>query len=190
MSLARFLFHSPEVMALLRKRQKALRDVRKVLENDTKAGYIGSGSDMAVSRHGGNVVKEPRIFQEDAKRRAFLDHELSSRGYAPETFLVETRNKKYVVQPEGELTPKSLGRYPEEPLEELGVSMGDDISRLGFDAAPGYGMDLRKGNLAQYPGGWKIIDSGQLTFPKPQDRAGALQKFISYGRRKKPWLED
>jgi len=198
-ALYKYALQKPWVRDLIEKRIAALRAVR---ETRKETGYWDRGSELGVNvAPNGLLVKEPVKklkkygwgSDESLKRRAFLKHVLEKEGKAPETFLVETKGHKYLVQPRGQ-APVDLPRQNRtaesyQEVKDAGFDLDDYAREAGFKPLTNqFALDIT-GNVAKYGDDWKIIDSGRMTYPQPMDRQGALEKFISYGKRNKPWLD-
>ena len=92
----------------------ALKSVRNAL-GEIKKGSIHNpkGSSLEVIFQDGKAIKFPTTLfkqtpermekiQQEMRRRGFLESILSDNDIAPKTYVVETRNKKYMVQPEAD----------------------------------------------------------------------------------------
>ena len=200
-ALYKYALQKPWVRDLIEKRIAALKAVREsptraVTEKPTFGTYRGDGSgiDNVVDFVGDTVVKAPHHWKQVKgdkllKRRAFMKSELEKQGVAPETFLVETKKNKYLVQPKGETaSPYSDLRYE---ASKQGDYLRRKLENLGYrPGRPNHaGIDVHADNVARYGDDWKVIDTGHMAYPHPTDRKSALEKFISYGRRDKPWLK-
>lgn len=105
--------------------------------------------------------------------------------------LVETRAGKYLVQPKAD---------PTEAFDDLynyGNNMSPaDLSKWGKKKARNAGIttrDLSDNNVGIFSGKPGILDAGSEYLERPMttsERRSALEKFISYGKRAKPWLDE
>jgi hypothetical protein len=201
MSLAKWLGKnvdeiSPRAAALIEERIAALRAVRAALKGEGKP--LTRGNSMYADQVGDLVVKTPRGMgvganplgdesrnikktTKQAKRRGFLESILADNGLAPRTMLVETSKNKYMVQPK--VAPNTWSN----PEINESVAVGEKVKGLGMTA-----RDLIF-NTGIQDGKRKVFDAGEeylLRATTPQERKSALEKFISYGKRAKPWLDE
>lgn len=192
-------FLSPRARALSEERIQALRAVREAIK---KPKLVGHGFSAAVLDAGDMVVKVPRKrkafkdepvdrFLKEFKRRGFLKSILESKGAAPRTMLVETRAGKYLVQPKRD----DPGAF--ESLSNLADGKDpDSLAKWAKRAAKKAGVttrDLSDSNVSTFGGKPGILDAGSEYLERamtPAERTSALEKFISYGKRKKPWLDE
>ncbi len=210
-ALAKFLakngadFLPPRAAALVEERIAALRAVREVVAG--KANYVGKGNSAhayetgaTLEKAGDKIVKVPRgtrkfdypedkfKIQKQFKRRGFLESVLADKELAPRTMLVETSRNKYLVQPKWDDTDgiEDLINYDAHP----------DLGRWAKKQATKAGMtnrDLSYHNVGYFNGKPGIFDAGEEYLERamtPAERASALEKFISKGKRKKPWLDE
>ena len=179
-------FLSPRAAALVEERIAALRAVRESKTPDSR--ILGAGYSAVTKRAGfGDVVKTPvqdveiNKTKEEFKRRAFLKSILEKEGLAPRTMLVETSKNKYLVQPEADSIPKYIN-------DDLADGMRDRLRDAGLTT-----NDVWSQNVGKFGDEYKFIDAGQEGLKRamtPEERKSALEKFISYGKRKKPWLDE
>jgi hypothetical protein len=186
-------------------RQKALQAVRELVAGKGNTRFIGSGIAAEAFKVGDKVVKRPDTLNagdklgqlKEFKRRGFLDGLLGDIHSAPNTHLVETSGNKYLVQDALETPHMDVpeSRYMPKAHEDA-----EDLREFLY--SKGFGTrDVRAGNVGYDAAGTtKLFDSGHLLYPGPMPPKGtkpmseaqrqkALEKFISIGKRKKPWLE-
>lgn len=180
-ALEKYIFRSPAAMAKTEERMKALQTVRQMVKNPK---FLDEGYSAQVFDAGDNVVKMPRgqVMEKKMKRRGFLESILADAGLAPKTMLVETRAQKYLVQPKADFF-SPFQKHPDAPvitdaMDKLGMTTRDTAYNIGE-----FGKLRRP----------QVIDASEEYLQRamtPTERKSALEKFISYGRRKKPWLEE
>lgn len=201
-------FLPPRAAALVEERIAALKAVREMVSG--KANKIGNGFSADVysvgdklEGAGKTVVKKPQMYHigdgpdfeaaskeniKEFKRRGFLESILADKDLAPRTMLVETSKGKYLVQPRAD---SILGASLEMPYYRGGkaaTAMTEKVEKAGLTS-----NDVMPLNMGKYGDKFKYIDAGheQLTRAMtPAERASALEKFISKGKRKKPWLDE
>lgn len=210
MSLSKYLakFHGERI--------DALRAVREAI-NKMKTGEIPimEGSTLKTALLDNKAVKfahtnlrdRPQIYKE-MKRRGFLDSILHSEDLAPKTHLIETKNRKYMVQPKADMTLHEAHADPKRnAIDEFYESFdtGDNLSATdtktdkrnfisdyiinSADEIGVTGGDIGfSRNIGFFDGTPKVIDSGYERLNRamtPAERKSALEKFISYGRRRR-----
>ena len=179
-------FGTPNETAMSLKRQNAIQAAREKRAGELgvvgesgaypKAELLGVGVDMKAYQVAGErpkagepwelgdvVVKTPRDGRANQKLlgRQGLEEALADKGLAPETFMVETPNHKYMVQDRAEATASRL-------LGDRGIgrSTVDDVTHRLKEEAQDAGFrsfDLHEANIARMPdGSWKIIDAGNF----------------------------
>lgn len=174
-------FLSKRARELSMERQAALRAVREVVKNRK---YLDEGYSAQVWDAGDKVVKTPkgRIMTSKMKRRGFLESILADNDLAPRTMLVETRGGKYMVQPKADF------HSPYQPHPDAPV-IRDGMEKLGMTAKD-VNYNIGEFGPLKMP---KLIDASEDELVRamtPAERTSALEKFISYGKRKKPWLDE
>jgi hypothetical protein len=180
-ALEKFVFRSPGATAKLEERIKALRKVREMVKAPK---FLDEGYSAQAFDAGDHVVKMPRgqIMEKKMKRRGFLESILADNDLAPKTFLVETRGQKYMVQPKADFFS------PFTPHPDA------DLIRKGMEAQKMTARDVAY-NVGEFGPLRKplLIDASEDLLQratKPSERQSALEKFISYGKRAKPWLDE
>lgn len=205
-------FLSKRARELSMERQAALRAVREAIKNAGDKKPIDFGSSLhvydgipgkvvktapslglhhwATEYKAGRTSTSPFVSSQtspaagkEMKRRAFMKSILEEHGLSPKTYLIETKGRKYLVQDKADKV-KAYGQYPYQ-VDEKAV---DDVYSKGITARDTFGHNL--GWFGDKP---KVIDVGHETMVRamtPAERKSALEKFISYGKRKKPWLDE
>ena len=189
-------FLPPRAAALVEERIAALRAVREAVKS--KTGYIrNGGAEAYVQGVGDKVVKSTKgspdgdwmqqkdfkINHKGFKRRGFLESILADQGAAPRTMLVETSKNKYMVQP----------RFDDFPILD---EKSPDLAKWAHEVTGKAGMtahDLNFHNIGHFKNKPGIFDTGSENLTRamtPAERKSALEKFISKGKRKKPWLDE
>jgi hypothetical protein len=189
-------------MKMLTKRQDAIRavaDLRRSVKSEFPNKFLGGGWSTNAFSSGDKVVKIPTQVSievdkpgalKELTRRLFLKKRAYDKGLAPETFLVDSGKKRYLV--EDRMLPLKSGddyknvpgtnRYPQEfmydKLMDAGIT-GTDISHANM------GWNPKTGKLNTIDLGYeKLID-----YMPESERKEALQRFIQKNR-KKEWLKD
>ena len=182
-------FLPPRAAALVEERIAALRAVREAVAGKAKYLDRGYSAKAYETQLGDKVVKVPHYQGEinhwatkKFKRRGFLESILADNGLAPRTMLVETSGQKYMVQPKADYF-SPVTRHPNaqpmrDAMEKIGMTSTDTAFNIG---------EFGPGNIP------KLIDASEEKLTRamtPAERASALEKFISKGKRKKPWLDE
>ncbi len=159
------------------KRMDAVGAVRKFVKDGAR--YIpnlpdeferlGAGSSAAAFGDGETVVKKAlKRFADreisgaesakEMRRRLYLKDLLHESGFAPETFAVNTRKNKYLVQDQLDTAPERPGAGWKNRDE---VELRNALNRKGFGI-----NDVTTKNMGRDENGdLQVIDSGSMTYP-------------------------
>lgn len=153
--------------SLSEQRIKAIRAIRKT---KNRYGIIGFGAAARVKSYKNLVIKYevPLTPKHEFNLRALTKSILSKKGKAPETFLVQTKKKSYLVEKSGKIKPDI-----------------SDVKRTKFEKAVESKLkietsDLTPENFAFFGKKMKTIDTGGFFMDRKvtNKERKRLQKFI------------
>lgn len=214
MSLAKYMAKlaadlAPDAVAM--KRGGAVRAVRDAISSQKK---IGKGNTLHVYDVGKSVVKSPidlknkkfiddflgkkginaevsnapPAWEKEVLRRLYLKDLLHERGMAPETHLVKTSKRDYLVQPK--LNNEIPYSWDEDKflrsMEGQGFGINDVGSPRNVMADDAGKLQVSDSGLMSFPENEGLHDSpiwGTSPVQKEADRQRARQRRITYNRR-------